>query len=535
MKNLTLVLLMALLANIDITAQVSVVGQFDVNTSNIIPENIFGINVFQGFDPNQAGTPGNTNYKNAMSEMNPGIIRYHNWEMLGTGKNGWLDADKNWAEEKISNALKDAYPNKPMKMMNIPSWPNGKFGVNSDELLPVNKYDDFANWCAELVKICNINNNDSIKYWEVLNERDNTYNNNHAELATIFNRCAEAMKAVDPSIKVGGPAFAQAWSTSNLENFCQGTAATLDFITYHSYSNGNSNETNQNVYNSANIGWITGMVKNAWKKYSSRPIEYFHDEYNISYNPPDTKQTNYVSQIYDAIATISLINAGASGAMAWNECDGWYGKMDNSYRKRPSFFMFQNFNNHLTGNQINNVQVSDSKKVVAFASNSDSCYYLTIVNRSDLNLDVDLVFKGLSSKITGNTVVENFENQKSGGIITKIYTLEELTKNGYLSGEGTIALFRIPKNTITGTQTNQINSKKSIRFYPNPVTDKLTIELSDNFNSSELLVKDITGRIMCHNYTVKTKYIDLSTYPNGIYIIEYLMEGKRYAQKIVKY
>lgn len=533
MKILTLVLLFTLLAAVDISAQVSVVGRFDLNTSNTIPDKIFGINVFQGFDPNQAGFPGNANYKKAMSEMNPGIIRYHSWEMLGTGKNGWLDADKNWAEVKISNALKDSYPSKPLKMMNIPSWPNGKFGVSSDEPLPVNKYDEFANWCAELVRICNVTNSDSIEYWEVLNERDNTYTNNHAELATIFNRCAEAMKAVDPGIKVGGPAFAQAWVTSNLEAFCKGTAATLDFITYHSYSNGNSNETNQNVYNSADIGWVTGTVKNAWKKYSSRPIEYFHDEYNISYNPPDTKQTNYVSQIFDAIATISLIKAGASGAMAWNECDGWYGKMDNSYKKRPSFYMFQNFNKHLTGNRINNVQVSDPKKVVAIASNNDSCYYLTIVNRSDSNLDITLEFKGLSSEITVTTIVENFENQKSGGIITKVATLDELIKNGYLSGAGTIALFRIPKSKTTGI--NQENSKESIRFYPNPVVDNLTVELPENINSSELLIKDITGRILYHTTILRTKNIDFSTYSNGLYLIEYCMEGKNYTQKIVKY
>jgi len=63
MKILTLLLLTTLLAKFDISAQVSVVGRFDLNTSNTIPDKIFGINVFQGFDPNQAGFPGNANYK----------------------------------------------------------------------------------------------------------------------------------------------------------------------------------------------------------------------------------------------------------------------------------------------------------------------------------------------------------------------------------------------------------------------------------------------------------------------------------------
>ena len=47
-------------------------------------------------------------------------------------------------------------------MVNIPSWPDDKFGVKHNQNLPEDKYDDFANWCAELVRICNVDNNDSI-------------------------------------------------------------------------------------------------------------------------------------------------------------------------------------------------------------------------------------------------------------------------------------------------------------------------------------------------------------------------------------
>jgi hypothetical protein len=343
------------------------------------------------------------------------------------------------------------------------------------------------------------------------------------------------MKAVDPTIKVGGPAFAQAWNTADVEAFCKGTAATLDFISYHSYSTGDKNETNQSIYDKADIGWVTGMVKSAWAKYSFRKIEFFHDEYNISYSPPDTKQTNYVSQIFDAIATISLIKAGASAAMAWNECDGWYGKMDNSYNKRPSFYMFRNFNRHLAGNWQNSTQVSDPKKIVAFASNNDSCYYLTVVNRSDTDLNVEVIFKGLPSKITGNTIVENFENQKAGGIVTKNYTLDELTTNGYVSGAGTIALFSIPKYVSTGLKNMQTRSENPIHLYPNPAIDKISIHNPGNIEIKALVIKDITGRIMKNISINETESFNLTNYPKGVYFVEYIVQGKLYSQKFIKY
>ena len=530
-----LLFIVSILCYSSIVAQVKILVQFDYRTHDTVPNNIFGINVFQGFDPNQAGTPGNLGYKNAISEMSPGIIRYHNWEMFGSGKNTWIDNNKNWAASKIANALKNSYPSTPAKMMNIPSWPDGKFGVKSNEKLPEDKYQEFADWCAELLKICNIDNNANIKYWEILNERDDTYDTNHAELALIFNRCAEAMKLIDPSIKVGGPAFAQAWKTENVEAFCKGTKSTLDFISYHSYSTGNSNESNQTVYDAANIGWVTGMVKNAWKKYSSREIEYFHDEYNISYNPPDAKQTNYVSQVFDAIAMISLINAGASGGMAWNECDGWYGKMDNSYNKRPSFYLFQNFNRYLQGNVLSKAQCSDPKKVVAFASKNDSCFYLVVVNRADTDLNIEFDFRGLNESVTNNTKVENFESQKLAGIITKTYAFEELVNNGFVSLAGTVALFKIPKEFSTGIQDNSNGKQSSIQFYPNPAHNKVFIKNTSEKFVNEIWIKDISGRTFKRVFTNETQFIDISSFSSGIYFFEYINDGKLNTHKIIKH
>jgi len=535
MRKINLLVATIVLSSYCLVAQVVVTAGFDKPTGNVISDYIFGVNVFQGFDPDQAGTPGNNTYKNAMDDMNPGIIRYHNWDMIGNGKNSWIDINKDWDSVKISNTLKGSYLMNPVKMINIPSWPDGKFGVNTDDTLPKNRYQDFANWCADLVKICNIFNNAGIKYWEVFNERDNAYNNKHDELAVIFNLCALAMKAIDPTIKVGGPAFAQAWSGGNLDAFCKGTAGTIDFISYHSYATGDKTETNQNIYNSAGIGWVTSSVRNSWKKYSNRQIEFFHDEYNISYNPPDAKQTNYVSQIFDAISLISMINSGTSGAMAWNECDGWYGKMDNSYNKRPSFYLFQNFNAHLKGNIVCRSQVSAVKKVVTLASKNDLYYFLSVVNRADADINIILTFEGLPESVTDFTLVDNFENQQSGGISYKTFSLGDLTVSGYISKSGTVALFRIPIDGSTGLEQNIPSQQRALILYPNPATEKLIIQIPYKSIEKEIWIRDMTARVVGNFILEESGSLDLSSYSKGVYILEYIQGGKQREQKFIKY
>jgi len=56
---------------------------YSATTGQTIQPGAFGLNLFRGFDPNTAGTPGNDLYKAGMALMKPGIVRYHSWEILG--------------------------------------------------------------------------------------------------------------------------------------------------------------------------------------------------------------------------------------------------------------------------------------------------------------------------------------------------------------------------------------------------------------------------------------------------------------------
>ena len=73
-------------------AAVQVFADFSSPTGRSVSPRQLGLNVFQGFSPATAGTPGDATYKDHVAYMAPGLVRYHSWEMLGasTTPNGWL-------------------------------------------------------------------------------------------------------------------------------------------------------------------------------------------------------------------------------------------------------------------------------------------------------------------------------------------------------------------------------------------------------------------------------------------------------------
>ena len=64
------------------------------------------------------------------------------------------------------------------------------------------------------------------------------------------------------------------------------------------------------------------------------------------------------------------------------------------------------------------------------------------------------------------------------------------------------------------------------KYYPNPTSGKITIELSQEVE--ELFITDISGKIILRDEpkTDIPTMIDLSPYPTGIYFIRFQVDGK---------
>ncbi len=429
-----------------VSDNVTVSADFGAKTGKKVNRRVFGLNAFKGFDP---AITGNAQYRANMAAMNPGHIRYHSWEMVAPDHpNGWVDGDGNWKPSKIADAMDGAFPASAELLINIPWPPSVKGWLNADGKLKTENYQDFANWCAQLVRIVNIDQGRKVKLWELTNERDELYDENNAELGKIWNLCAQACLAADPSIKVGGPAFARPDHLYNVIDFLEVTKDNIDFISYHSYPFGNL-PSNQEIFDrTRTLGEHTEQVRAEWQKISSRPVEFHHNEYSMSWNPPQAKMDNEVMMVFDALTMISFLNAGTDVGAAWNECDGWFGKTDGSYNREPSSWGYENFNNYLVDGDICTSSVDDDTKIVSLASSSSTVAQLVLVNRSEATQTVRFNLSGLPP-VAPSTTVTITEAVQSGGLVEKNSTLGSLTgDNGYVVNPFAVTVVSFP---IDGT------------------------------------------------------------------------------------
>jgi beta-xylosidase len=146
-----------------------------------------------------------------------------------------------------------------------------------------------------------------VQYWEVLNEMDRRYASNPAEIGRIYRIAAEAMRQVDPTIKIGGPGFESPYGPNRIEAFVAQAYSQLDFLSYHTYTTARKDNSDQELFQAAGaLGSEVQTLRSLIAKYTSRPVEIFHDEFNISYAPPDVRMTNQVSAVYDATGMIAI-------------------------------------------------------------------------------------------------------------------------------------------------------------------------------------------------------------------------------------
>lgn len=388
--------------------------------SKKVPNLQFGLNAYQGFRPQNFN---NSAYSSNMAYMNPGFIRFHNSGSLSNSTNddGLIStANMTWDADKVKSALTSSVKtfgtNQPQRMINIPTWP-AWMDAEQDGFLDADQFDNYANLCAALVKIVNKDNRFGVKYWEVTNEKDNQYftqfygNGGYGglidttkpdrltELITIYNKAAVAMKQVDPTIKVGGPAIVRADLQQFYVPFIQGTVSNLDFFTYHCYATGSASTSDPDVYNVTDaISYYTKSIVQTLKSASpNRYIPAILDEYNISWTwtTYDPRMTNNKGAVFDALSIIKAINNGVWANLAWNEKDDIYGKTSNQDELRPSAYVFNLLNKFLVGNSVTTT-TSDNNVVVTFAvSNSTAGYksYL-IVNRGDSSKQIQTNFNG---------------------------------------------------------------------------------------------------------------------------------------------
>ena len=81
------------------------------------------------------------------------------------------------------------------------------------------------------------------------------------------------------------------------------------------------------------------------------------------------------------------------------------------------------------------------------------------------------------------------------------------------------------------TEANNVESTKTITIYPNPTTGDLTIALGENV--ANVTITDVIGNVISSQKASGDLFVDMSTYPKGIYLVNVVTENDSYTEKVV--
>lgn len=172
---------------------------------------------------------------------------------------------------------------------------------------------------ANMVRHFNINTSNPVKRWIIGNEPDNSGSSSNmsaTDYSNRFNALYDAMKAVDPTIEIGGPATAY-YNTGFLDTFLTISGGRADFVDFHTYGQGGTTVRAQDVLLSETdryenyINDLKGRIQTKQPSRASE-IEIEVGEWNLDWDGEGVSQSEYkqYNTVWSASALGHILKAG---------------------------------------------------------------------------------------------------------------------------------------------------------------------------------------------------------------------------------
>ncbi|NJL30664.1 MAG: hypothetical protein HC898_02985 [Phycisphaerales bacterium] len=295
-----------------------------------------------------------------------------------------------------------------------------------------------------------------IDWWEVLNEREGTYEKEGrlSDLWRLQNMIMLAIRKADPTTKVGGPAMT--WpKPSWVESYLKASVTQISFITWHNYASGNASDTNAQVLAKPDTlaGHAADVLKLIPKFAGDRIIETFLTEFNISWSwkTRDPRMVNHLGAVFDAMVVKRLAELGVTGIAKWHVKDGIYGMLGSDNKLRPSGVLYQWSRPMLTGMMVT-VDSPRPAEVEALAvQREDGSRSILVINKVTSRAKVGLPTELLGIK-TGDVVqirvIDESTTQSSKAVVLQAVAGEELVVPGY----SVTLLTTVPAEVVESTK-----------------------------------------------------------------------------------
>ncbi len=304
----------------------------------------------------------------------------------------------------------------------------------------------YADYCAEIVRHVNIDKKYGIKYWEFWNEPSGNYfwsawrKKDKGGFFKLYAKVAKAIKAVDPSILVGGiadNAYYQEHYATFFE-FAKTEGVPIDFLTIHWYGEWNKKGIN-------NVQWYNDFatkLENTYKKFFGKEVPIFYSEWNL---PAESKNKYSAEQIA----------AFAGTALYWMQT--------NPYVKAAMLFRVQHYKDPYSSlldkkykpimlwNVMKMFSMLPKESVQTSSDNSDT-KLLAATNGSVTGIMISrYAFEDDCAALTINGLEANKKYQAS------VYNLNSLVKNG--------KLLPVVEQTVSADQTGKLEMRFTLEKF----------------------------------------------------------------------
>jgi hypothetical protein len=272
---------------------------------------------------------------------------------------------------------------------------------------------------AALVYYCNVTKKYNIKYWSIGNEPDIYEGKDKAsysinDFCRDFHNFSQAMKAVDPTIKILGPELSWKYYPRTAPNdwltpFLQQCKGDFDIVSVHRYPFAANNCTIENALNdSIYFRAVIKKLRSTMDKLELSGIPLAITEAHITWdNAPANCKYPASSQTYYAAMWLAD-NLGAAleenvwNVSYWSISEGWYsGFLDaKTKEKRPSYYALQMFSAHF-GSAIIQPAAPLPKDFSVYASRStdNDRTILIIINKNQLPKHQVITFSNFAKSL----------------------------------------------------------------------------------------------------------------------------------------
>lgn len=263
---------------------------------------------------------------------------------------------------------------------------------------------------ANLVKHYNIDLGYGIKRWIVGNETAG----GSAVYSPAFDAAYTAMKAVDPTILVGGPATADFYcctATSFLSQFLDAEGSKVDFIDFHTYSESypGSGKTDAQILTLHYLTKVNTLRDLITQKQPNRNIAVEVGEYNMDTANADPRMAQQIEVLWQALVLGKILTGGGL-AMPYTTKNGLIGLVDGSDKPTAGYHgygmytgegLFRGFGTQLVQSGTDDTDIetfasSNSQNIVAVNKNTGTSIATTFSLSGTSALTADVWLKDTS-------------------------------------------------------------------------------------------------------------------------------------------